>query len=55
MIKFIKSFFCKHEEYFETMACDAICNKCHKNLGFVDISRKNPNRKQVGEQVWWKG
>jgi hypothetical protein len=54
MIKLLQRFFCKHAEYFETMACDAICNKCHKNLGFVEKSRKDPNRKEVGEQRWWK-
>ena len=54
MIKFIRNLFCKHEEFFETMACDAVCNKCHKNLGFIDYSRKNPSRKEVGEQIWWK-
>ena len=27
--------FCKHEKYHETMACDAVCIKCGKNLGFI--------------------
>jgi hypothetical protein len=53
-MKFIQSLFCKHEEYFETMACDAICDKCHKNLGFIGNIRKDKTKKEVGEQRWWK-
>lgn len=26
---------CKHIRYHETMSCDAICNDCGKNLGFI--------------------
>jgi hypothetical protein len=26
---------CKHEKYFETSSCNAICIKCGKNLGFI--------------------
>lgn len=26
---------CKHTSYHETSGCDAICNKCGKNLGFI--------------------
>lgn len=26
---------CKHETYHETQACDAICSRCGKNLGFI--------------------
>ena len=26
---------CKHEEYYENMACHAICRKCHMDLGFI--------------------
>lgn len=31
---------CKHEEFFETSACDAICKKCSKNLGFIGTLRE---------------
>ena len=31
---------CKHESVRETMACDAMCNKCNKNLGFIGSWRK---------------
>jgi len=54
VIQFIQSLFCKHEEYFETMSCQAICNKCHKDLGFIENPRKDKTKKQVGEQRWWK-
>lgn len=34
---------CVHERYYETMACDAICMNCDKNLGFIAEARKlNP-------------
>jgi hypothetical protein len=26
---------CKHEHYYETGACDAVCSDCGKNLGFI--------------------
>lgn len=26
---------CKHESYYENRACNAICNRCGKNLGFI--------------------
>lgn len=26
---------CKHESFYETMACDAVCVNCGKNLGFI--------------------
>jgi len=35
----IKQLRCKHEEYRETPACDAICKKCGKNLGFIGSLR----------------
>ena len=31
----IKQITCKHEKYHETQACDAVCSKCGKNLGFI--------------------
>ena len=31
----IKQARCKHEEYYENMACHGICRNCHKDLGFV--------------------
>lgn len=30
---------CKHLNYFENQACDAICRKCGKNLGFIGVVR----------------
>lgn len=35
----VKTYFqqrkCTHDSVFETRACDAICNDCGKNLGFI--------------------
>lgn len=37
----IKQALCKHVDYWETSACDAVCRRCNKNLGFVaDIRKK---------------
>ena len=51
MIPVAKSSFrqwrCKHETYRESRACDAICTKCNKNLGFIDNVRKMKNRREV--------
>ena len=30
---------CEHQRFRETMACDAICNDCGKNLGFIGAVR----------------
>lgn len=30
---------CKHLRVRETMACDAVCRDCGKNLGFIQIWR----------------
>ncbi len=30
---------CQHERFRETMACDAICIDCGKNLGFIGTVR----------------
>jgi len=35
---------CPHESIRETMACDAICNKCNKNLGFIGAWRDSQNK-----------
>jgi hypothetical protein len=35
----IKQWRCKHLQYRETMACDAICRDCNKNLGFIGTIR----------------
>lgn len=35
----IKQRRCKHLRYRETQACDAICNDCGKNLGFIGSIR----------------
>lgn len=31
----IKHTFCFHKNYHENMACQAICDNCGKNLGFI--------------------
>ena len=31
---------CQHLEYYETMSCDAICNHCGRNLGFIGTLRE---------------
>jgi len=39
--QWVKQLRCKHDGgVHETMACDAICNKCGKNLGFIGSWRK---------------
>ena len=38
--EWIKQRRCNHESVRETMACDAVCNKCNKNLGFIGSWRK---------------
>jgi hypothetical protein len=38
---YVKQSFCKHDgRVRETMACDVICIKCGKNLGFIGTWRK---------------
>lgn len=41
----VKQARCKHEKYHETMACDAICTSCGKNLGFIGTIRDKQNKK----------
>jgi hypothetical protein len=36
----VKQLRCKHENISETMACDAVCTRCGKNLGFIGTWRK---------------
>lgn len=31
---------CEHARFHETMACDAICKDCGKNLGFIGSVRE---------------
>jgi len=31
----IKEMLCQHEKWIENRACDVICTKCGKNLGFI--------------------
>lgn len=38
---------CIHDTYFETRACNAICIKCGKNLGFIQDQR---NKFPKGEE-----
>ena len=35
MLRQYKQSRCPHESFYETMACDAVCNSCGKNLGFI--------------------
>ncbi len=32
---------CKHERFYETRSCDAVCTDCGKNLGFIGTVREN--------------
>lgn len=36
----IREWRCKHETFWENRSCDAICNKCGKNLGFIATVRE---------------
>ena len=55
MIAFLRRVFfpvkCKHLRVRETMACDAICLDCDKNLGFIqswrDATRGNPEASEI--------
>ena len=38
--KMLRQHRCKHERFYETSACDAICSDCGKNLGFIGTVRK---------------
>lgn len=41
-----KEWRCKHEKYYENMACHGICRNCGKDLGFIGTLRdkeKNEN------------
>lgn len=40
---------CKHESYRETMACDAICNACGLNLGFIGTLRDARSKQAASE------
>lgn len=42
----IRQMRCKHGPVAETQACDAICIKCGKNLGFIGTWREK-QRKEV--------
>ena len=45
---------CKHEVYYETMACDAICTNCGKNLGFIGTAREDKTKKEQFRGQPWK-
>lgn len=49
LIEFVKQSRCKHDAGVnETQACDAICRKCGKNLGFIGTWReKQKNEKHI--------
>lgn len=36
---------CTHDTYFETMACEAICRTCGKNLGFIGTVREERKKR----------
>ncbi|EJJ1122541.1 hypothetical protein NIO06_000194 [Escherichia coli] len=38
--KMLKQRRCSHASFRETSACDAICNNCGKNLGFIGTVRE---------------
>lgn len=38
---------CKHESYWETMACHGKCVNCGKDLGFVGTLREDKTKKEV--------
>ena len=38
--KMVRQARCKHEKFHETMACDAVCSRCGKNLGFIGTVRE---------------
>lgn len=41
---------CKHDgDFRETMACDAICDKCGKNLGFIQPWRDRKAARERGQ------
>lgn len=37
---------CTHDRMYETQSCDAICQQCGKNLGFIGTWRKQQQCKQ---------
>lgn len=36
---------CSHASFRETSSCDAICNNCGKNLGFIGVVREQRKSK----------
>ena len=55
---FRKSQPCKHLRVRETMACDAVCRDCGRNLGFIqqwrDVNKGNPSASEISNDpsVW---
>jgi hypothetical protein len=46
-VTFIKQKLCKHNSgVYETRACEAICLKCRKNLGFIGNLEKVRNENE---------
>lgn len=43
----IKRARCTHIYYHETQACDAVCNHCGKNLGFIGNVREHREKKET--------
>lgn len=41
VVTLAKQALCKHSRVFENRACDVVCRKCGKNLGFIGSYRKD--------------
>lgn len=39
-VQALRQRWCKHRQFFETRACDAVCSRCGKNLGFISTVRE---------------
>lgn len=50
--KVAKKASCVHEKYQENMACDGICLRCGKNLGFIQPLRESNPAGETGIQSW---
>ena len=48
IIRYAKQRACLHEEYYEDMACNAICRTCGKNLGFIANVRNSRKQSRKG-------
>lgn len=39
---------CEHKTFYETMACDAVCMECGKNMGFIGNIDRTKHRCVAG-------